>query len=166
MTDDRHHPVTVRHTLRPGDLGHLTAIHGILYAEEYGFDHTFEAYVAATLAEFGQGARPERDRLWIAERDGHIVGSIGIVGREAGAAQLRWLLVHPTGRGQGLGRRLVRDALTFCGDAGYDSVYLWTVRTLTAAARLYQTAGFRKTEERAQTQWGTTVTEERYDLKL
>src|SRR3712207_6069084 len=91
--------LTIRHDLRPGDLGRVTELHGVLYAAEYGFDRGFEAYVAETLGEFGRAARPGRDRLWLAELDGRLVGSIGIVGREGGAAQLRWVLLHPDARG-------------------------------------------------------------------
>jgi GNAT superfamily N-acetyltransferase len=159
--------VTVRHDLRPGDMGRVIALHGVLYAEEYGFDHGFEAYVAETVAEFGHLARPDRDRLWLAERDGRLVGSIAIVGREHGAAQLRWFLVGPEARGHGLGRRLVGEALAFCRTAGYRSVYLWTVTGLDAAARLYLAAGFRKTETKPPaTLWGVSLAEERYDLEL
>lgn len=156
----------IRHGLRPGDLGRVTEQHGVLYAREYGFDHTFEAYVAESLAEFGKAAQSHRDRLWIAEADGRLVGSIGIVGREDSAAQLRWLLVTPEARGAGLGRQLVGDALDFCRGAGCTSVYLWTVSLLTAAARLYVAAGFRLTEEHERSMWGTSVTEQRYDLTL
>ena len=159
--------VTVRHDLRPGDMGRVVALHGMLYAEEFGFDHGFEAYVAETVAEFGRLARPGLDRLWVAERAGQQVGSIAIVGREAGAAQLRWFLVHPDVRGSGLGRRLVDAALTFCRTAGYRSVYLWTVSGLDAAARLYVAAGFRKTETKPPALlWGVQLSEERYDLDL
>jgi GNAT superfamily N-acetyltransferase len=159
--------VTVRHDLRPGDMGQVIALHGVLYAEEFGFDRGFEAYVAETMAEFGRLARPGLDRLWIAERDGRQVGSIAIVGREDGAAQLRWFLVHPDTRGSGLGRRLVADALAFCRAAGYRSVYLWTVNGLDAAARLYVAAGFRKTETKPPALlWGVSLSEERYDLGL
>ena len=167
MTIDAGRRVTVRYDLRSGDLGRVTELHGVLYAEEYGFDFGFEAYVAETLGEFGRALRPGLDRLWLAELDGRLVGSIGIVGREGGAAQLRWVLVHPTGRGGGLGRRLLDAALTFCRAAGYRAVYLWTVSPLTAAAHLYTTAGFRKTETKSETSlWGVTLAEERYDLAL
>jgi GNAT superfamily N-acetyltransferase len=160
-------PVTIRHDLRPGDLGRVTTMHGVLYAEEYGWDHTFEAYVAETLAEFGRALRPGQDRLWLAELDGQLIGSIGIVGRESGLAQLRWFLVHPDARGRGLGQRLVNDALAFCRTAGYRAVFLWTEARLTAAARRYMAAGFRMTDEREpQAMWGTTIVEQRYDLTL
>lgn len=158
--------VTVRHDLRPGDLGRVTAQHGVLYAAEYGFDHTFEAYVAESLAELGKAAPSSRDRLWIAESDGRLVGSIGIVGREEQTAQLRWLLVAPEARGAGLGRRLVGEALAFCRAIGCGSVYLWTVSALVDAARIYVEAGFQVTEEYAHEMWGATVTEQRYDLVL
>lgn len=167
MTSGVDQRVTVRYDLRPGDFGHVTAMHGVLYAKEYGWDHTFEAYVAETLAEFGRAPRPGRDRLWLAECDGRLVGSIGIIGREDGAAQLRWFLVHPDVRGHGLGQRLVNEALAFCREAGYASVFLWTEARLTAAARRYMAAGFRKTEEKPpQAMWGTTIVEQRYDLTL
>jgi GNAT superfamily N-acetyltransferase len=148
-------------------MGRVIALHGVLYAEEYGLDHGFEAYVAETIAEFGKLARPGLDRLWVAEREGQLVGSIAIVGREEGAAQLRWFLVHPDARGCGLGSGLIQEALTFCRAAGYRSVYLWTVNGLDAAARLYVAAGFRKTETKPRVMlWGADLAEERYDLDL
>ena len=159
--------VTVRHDLRPGDLGRVTALHGERYAAEFGFDHGFEAYVAETLAEFGKQYRPGRDRLWLAEQGERLVGSVAILGREQDAAQLRWFLVHPGARGRGLGRRLLDESLAFCRAAGYCSVYLWTVDVCADAARLYLAAGFRKTEALPPAAlWGATLSEERYDLAL
>jgi GNAT superfamily N-acetyltransferase len=158
--------IVVRCGWRPGDLGRVTALHGEVYAEEYGFDYRFEAYVAETLGEFGRLMRPGRDRLWLAEMDGRLVGSIGIVGREEGVAQLRWLLIAREARGRGVGRRLLGEALAFCREAGYRSIYLWTVSQLTTAARLYLEAGFRKTEELPPADWGAPVVEERHELVL
>src|SRR5215218_2427992 len=94
----------LRHDLCPGDIGQIVALHGQLYAEEYGFGLQFEAYAAETLAEFGKPERTARDRLWVAEIDGRLVGSIGIIGRGGNAAQLRCLLIAPEARGIGLGR--------------------------------------------------------------
>jgi GNAT superfamily N-acetyltransferase len=157
---------TIRHHLQPGDVGYLIYLHGILYAKEYGFDHTFEAYVAAPLAEFIQSPDQERQRLWIAEMDGNIVGTIAIVGVSEREAQLRWLIVHPDSRGLGLGRALVEKAVDFCKDRGYKSIILWTVSALAVAKRLYESVGFVKTEEKTHELWGTIVIEERYDLYL
>jgi GNAT superfamily N-acetyltransferase len=167
MTVDVGNGVTVRHDLRPGDMGRVIALHGVLYAEEFGWDHGMEAYLAETMAEFGRLARPGQDRLWVAERDGELVGSIGIIGRENGESQLRWFLVHPSTRGSCLGRHLIGEALAFCRAAGSHTVYLWTVAGLDAAARLYLAAGFRKTEIKPPAHlFSKMLTEERYDLTL
>ena len=159
--------VTIRHDVRPGDLGRVIELHGALYAAEHGFDHTFEAYVAETVGEFGRTLEPGLDRLWLAERDGSLVGSIAIARREGGQAQLRWFLLHPDARGLGLGRRLLDDALAFSRAAGHRSIFLWTVDPLATAARLYASVGFRRTETRPRAPlWGSNLAEERYDLTL
>jgi GNAT superfamily N-acetyltransferase len=159
--------VTIRHDLRPGDLGRVIELHAVVYATEFGFDHTFEAYVAETIGQFGRRLQTGLDRLWLAELDGRLVGSIAIARREGGEAQLRWFLLHPDARGHGLGRRLVEDAVTFCRDASYRSIFLWTVHPLTVAARLYASVGFHRVEARPPAPlWGTVLSEERYDFTL
>ena len=157
--------VSIRHDLRPGDVGYVTYLHGTLYAPEQGWDHTFDAYVAIPLAEFAKSKSP-RERIWIVEKEGRIIGSAAIVKFSEKEAQLRWLLLHPEVRGRGLGRRLVEDALDFCRDIGYSSVFLWTVNTLPIAAQLYQSVGFKQTDELTHELWGSTVTEVRYELAL
>lgn len=157
--------VVLRTDLRPGDLGEIVRMHGKIYAREYGFDATFEAYVAGPMAEFVCAASP-RDRLWIAESAGRIVGSVAIVSASADEAQLRWFLVAPQVRGQGLGKRLLGEAVEFCRQAGYRSIFLWTVSALSAAAHLYQAAGFRRVEQAPRHLWGADVVEEKYVLDL
>ena len=103
-------PATIRTDLQPGDIGYVVFLHGVLYAAENQLDHTFEGYVAAGLGEFARTFDAQNDRLWIAEIEKQIVGTIAIVGprsEPANAAQLRWFLVHPRARGGGLGTRLV-----------------------------------------------------------
>jgi ribosomal protein S18 acetylase RimI-like enzyme len=155
----------LRHDVRPGDLGAVVGLHGTVYAREHGFDVTFEAYVAGPLAEFVRRGT-DRDRLWVAERGGRLIGCVAIVGTSEAEAQLRWFLVDPSARGLGLGKALLREALAFCRERGYRSVFLWTVSALTAAAHLYRSAGFRKVEERPGTLWGVEVVEEKYALAL
>jgi N-acetylglutamate synthase-like GNAT family acetyltransferase len=157
--------VTLRTGLRPGDIGYVIYLHGIVYAREYGFDHTFEAYVAGPLSEFARSASA-RQRLWIAEREGRIVGCIAIVTSSPLVAQLRWFLVDPSSRGLGVGKRLLSEAVAFCQGCGYRSIILWTVSALVAAARLYCSVGFKKVEEKPGEKWGVHVTEEMYELTL
>src|SRR5262245_14452302 len=127
---------SVRHDLRPGDLGSIVHFHGTVYAREHGFDPTFSAYVAGPLAYFVR-ASSARERLWIAERAGRLAGCIAIVAASEHEAQLRWFLVDPSARGRGLGQWLIDEAIAFCRKQRYDSVFLWTVSALTAAAHLY-----------------------------
>jgi len=156
----------IRHHLKPGDIGYLTYLHGIYYAKEYGYDQTFEAYVANGLAEFVQNFSPEKDRIWLAEINNQIIGSIAIVSASRREAQLRWFLVHPDYRGLGLGRELMKKALLFCKEHNYKTIFLWTTSELNVARHLYISAGFRKTEETTHEIWGKKITEERYDLNL
>ena len=157
---------TIRHYLKPGDIGYLTHLHGILYAKEYGYDITFEAYVAKGLAESVQSFSLDKDRIWLAETNNQIIGSIAIVGHSKLEAQLRWFLVHPNHRGLGLGRELIKAALLFCKEHKYKTIFLWTTSELNVARHLYLSAGFRKTEEKTHQIWGKTITEERYELKF
>jgi ribosomal protein S18 acetylase RimI-like enzyme len=164
-SDPERSELALRSELLPGDLGRVVALHGELYAREHGFDLGFEAYVAGTLAEFALRAG-RRERLWLAESAGEIVGCVAIVESSPDAAQLRWFLVAPEARGRGLGQRLLGEALAFARAAGYASIMLLTVSALTVAARLYRAAGFERTESRALRAWGRDVVEERYELRL
>jgi GNAT superfamily N-acetyltransferase len=148
-------------------MGRVIALHGELYTTEFGYSHEFEAYVAESFAEFGKRYDPAHDRLWVAELGDQLVGSVGILAREDGSAQLRWFLVHPVARGRGLGRILLAHALGFCMLTGRRSVYLWTVTGLEASARMYASVGFQLTEQLAFTDlWGLRLAEQRYDLEL
>jgi N-acetylglutamate synthase-like GNAT family acetyltransferase len=157
--------ITIRHNFKPGDVGYLTYLHGVLYAQEYGWDHTFEAYVACPLSEFAKSSN-ERERIWIVETNEVIVGSVAIVEASNTEAQLRWLLLQPDLRGQGIGRYLVNDTIHFCREMGYSSIYLWTVSLLTAATSLYKSLGFQITQEKTHPIWRAVLTEQRYNLEL
>jgi len=163
---DPENGVTVRTGLKPGDVGYITYLHGVVYDEEYGLDTTFEPYVAKPLAEFVLSQGNPRQRIWVAERDGVVCGGAAVVEHSREEAQLRWLLLSRDARGTGLGRRLVEWTLGFCREQGYRSVFLWTFSELEAAAHLYRSHGFTLTEEKTHTIWGRELTEQRYDLTI
>ncbi len=154
----------MRHSLRPGDIGYLISLHGIAYSREYGYDETFEAYVARGIADFVQSFKPKKESIWIAEVNKGIVGSIAIVERSEDRAQLRWFFVEPAYRERGIGRKLLLEALHFSKRHKYKSIFLWTTSELDAARHLYTAFGFRKTSEKTHKIWGRMVKEERYDL--
>ena len=158
--------ITIRTGLKPGDLGYITHLHGRIYHEEYGFDTTFEPYVARPMSDFSLAQDKSRQRIWIVEMDDEIVGCIAIVDAGGNEAQLRWLLLTKETRGKGVGKRLMREAVDFCHEMGYDNIFLWTIDALHVAAVLYLKNGFKVTEEKRHLMWGIDVNEQRYDLRL
>ena len=156
----------LRHSVKPGDIGQLTYLHGTIYAREYQYDTTFEAYVASGIADFIQSFKHGKDRIWLAEVNHELVGSIAIVGRSQRQAQLRWFFVHPHYRGHGIGRKLIAKAIQFSKRAGYKTVYLWTTSQLETARHLYLDSGFKKTEEKEHRIWGQKIREEKYRLQV
>jgi DNA-binding MarR family transcriptional regulator/predicted GNAT family acetyltransferase len=182
---DQHRAVAAMHTLqrllgedgaapapyalrphRPGDIGWIVHRHGALYAQEYGFDETFEGFVAEIAAGFVKSFDPKRERCWIAEKDGEIVGSVLLVGRDGNTARLQLLYVEPKARGLGIGRRFVDEAIRFARAAGYGRVSVWTNDVQRAARRVYGDAGFERVGAQPRRSFGQDLVEEVWEFAL
>lgn len=152
----------------PGAIGRIVELHGTYYATHWGFGAFFEARMARELADFVSRYDASRDGLWTASVDGRIEGAIAIDGTRVddGGAHLRWFILDEGQRGRGTGRRLLHEAVAFCGRRGHRRVTLWTFSGLDAARRLYEQAGFVLSEERRGAQWGVEVTEQRFEMRL
>jgi DNA-binding MarR family transcriptional regulator/GNAT superfamily N-acetyltransferase len=147
-------PAYILRPRQPGDMGWVVYRHGVLYAQEYRYDEHFEALVADIVAKFIQNFDPRRERCWIAERDGEIIGSVFLVKHSKTVAKLRLLLVEPTARGLGIGKRLVEECMRFARQAGYRKITLWTQSSLRAARGIYEKAGFRLVGQKRHDSWG------------
>jgi DNA-binding MarR family transcriptional regulator/GNAT superfamily N-acetyltransferase len=151
---------------RPGDMGWIVQRHGSVYAEEFGFDETFEALVAEIAAGFIRHYDPRLERCWMAERNGEAVGGVLLVKHSNTVAKLRLLLVDPSARGLGIGPRLVKEAVGFARHAGYRKVTLWTQNILRAARSIYGAAGFRLVREEPHRSFGHDLVGEVWELRF
>jgi len=150
----------------PGDIGWVTERHGALYAQEYGFDHRFEALVAQVAGTYLAQNDPARERCWIAEHNGVRVGSVFLMRKSDDVGKLRLLLVEPSARGLGIGRRLVEECITFARRTGYRQVTLWTNDVLLAARGIYRAAGFRLVASAPHSDFGPPMVGEDWELDL
>ena len=150
----------------PGDLGLVVQQQALLYSREYGWDWNFEALLAEIVARFAREFIPGKERCWIAERDGVMVGSVFVVRQDDETAKLRMLYVDAAARGLGLGRRLVDECLEFARAAGYRRMVLWTNAGLDAARRIYEAVGFQLLEEERHHSFGKDLVGQNWGLDL
>lgn len=150
----------------PGIIGRVSELHAKYYAANWRFGHFFEAKVATELSSFIIHYNPLKDRIWSVSMDGRIEGSITIDGTSENnnVAHLRWFIMSDKLRGKGAGNDLMALAMSFCKDAAFEKVYLWTFQGLAPARCLYEKFGFKLVEEFPGEQWGKTVIEQRFEL--
>lgn len=153
---------------RPGDMGWIVHRQAVLYAQEYGWDETYEALISHIVADFVERFDPKRERCWIAERNGEIVGSVFLIKHpeRAGVAQLRLLYVERGTRGLGIGRRLVRECTEFARQTGYKTITLWTNSVLTSARKIYQAEGYQLIAEKPHHSFGHDLVGQTWELEL
>lgn len=151
---------------RPGDIGWVISSQAKAYAEEYGWDISYEALVAEICAQFIRNYDPSREHCWIAEADGEPLGSIFLVKGSDAVAKLRLLLVEKKARGLGVGRALVEQCIRSAREKGYKEMTLWTQSILVAARGIYQAAGFRRVKEEPHHSFGVDLVGETWEMEL
>lgn len=167
LNDGTHSQTYILRQHEPGDMGWITYRHGVLYSLEYGWDEEFEAMVGRICSDFLSNYNPKRERCWIAEIGGEIVGSVFLAqSKETEIAKLRVLLVEPKARGLGLGTRLVEECIKFARRAGYQKITLWTYSALEEARCIYEKTGFQIVKEEKRHDFGCDLTGQSWELVL
>jgi DNA-binding MarR family transcriptional regulator/N-acetylglutamate synthase-like GNAT family acetyltransferase len=151
---------------QPGDIGWVIARHGELYAQEFQWDSSFEGLVAEIAGAFLRHFDEQRERCWIAERDGERLGCVFLIKQSKNVAKLRLLMVEPSARGLGIGARLVSECIAFARQSGYRNLTLWTNDILQAARRIYERAGFRLVKEEQHHSFGHDLVGQFWELNL
>lgn len=149
---------------QPGAIGRIAQMHGEYYGRHHDFGAFFEGKVAGGVAEFATRLSSPVNQIWLAMREGKIVGSVAIDGEDLGQQQahLRWFILDDSCRGTGIGRRLLSEAMAFCDSGQFSAVQLWTFKGLDAARKLYESFGFTLTREWQGDQWGKMMTEQQF----
>ncbi|HXB07940.1 MAG TPA: GNAT family N-acetyltransferase [Puia sp.] len=155
--------VAIRNGLLPGDLGYVAFLHGLVYSRECNYGLGFEGYVLKGLGEFALEYDPARDRVWVCEAGGRMVGFLLGMEREPAVAQLRYFILLPEYRGLGVGGQLMDQFMGWLRAGGYRRAYLWTTHEQETATALYLRHGFRLTEEKESAGFGKLLRERRYD---
>lgn len=158
-------PFYIRHH-EPGDMGWVISQHGLLYHQEYGWDGSFEAFVARICADFIDHYDPQKERCWIAEMDGEPVGSVFCIKASEDVAKLRMLIVTPKARRLGLGTHLVKECIRFARSSGYKKLILWTNDILVEARKIYEKNGFILVEEERHHSYGQDLVGQNWELLL
>jgi DNA-binding MarR family transcriptional regulator/GNAT superfamily N-acetyltransferase len=153
---------------RIGDLGWLTHRNGVLYNQQFGWDGGFEALVAGIYEEFYNLPETPPKNLWIAERNGKILGSVFVIPKDGSSetAKLRMLYVEPEARGLGIGTLLVKQVVSFAREKGYKRVWLWTQESLTSARKIYAAQQFEMIGSEPHMSFGKELISEYWQLEL
>lgn len=149
-----------------GDRDWIIQQHAHHYAENDGFDSSFKTLVTEIVDAFFADHDPTAERGWMAETDHRRLGCIFCVRLDAETAKLRLFFLHPEARGQGLGRAMLRQCMTFAKAQGYLGMRLWTHESHRAACALYKAEGWHLESEKPVVSFGQTLTEQQWGYRF
>jgi DNA-binding MarR family transcriptional regulator/GNAT superfamily N-acetyltransferase len=163
---ERARPSFLLRSHRVGDMGWVISRESIAYADEYGWDISYEALVAEICAQFIKNYDAPREHCWIAEADGRPLGSVFLVRASDELARLRLLLVEKEARGLGIGRALVEQCIRSAREKGYKRMTLWTQSILVAARQIYRDTGFTLVDSKPHRSFGHDLIGETWEREL
>jgi ribosomal protein S18 acetylase RimI-like enzyme len=114
--------------------------------EPYRREYTGPAYRDTVLDAESLRARMQQMTVFVAERDGGVIGTIAAGEVDGDDGHLRGMAVLPACEGTGAGRVVLQRALDALTVAGCRRVTLDTTEPLARARRFYERAGFARTQ--------------------
>lgn len=138
--------ITVR-PFEPRDADGVVAVILPIQREEFGFSITAEDQPdLAVIPDFYQTAK---GGFWVAEKDGKIVGTIGLkdIGNDQATLRKMFVATEARGREHSTAARLLERLFAHARDAGLNEIFLGTTEKFLAAHRFYEKHGFVRVEK-------------------
>jgi len=149
-----------------GDLHWLAARHQDLFSREEGFDDSYGPMITSILQDFFGSHDPHCERGWIAVKGQMRIGSIFCLKESEGIARVRLFLLTPEARGQGLGKKLLRECMGFARQAGYREMVLWTHESQRSSGALYSAFGWQLVKTAPVFSFGVNLNEQTWRVML
>jgi len=156
----------IRTIINEEDAKYIVDAHWRTYTEEYQYDRSFIEFFTNPILPYYKNLDLGKENMWILEIDGKPKGTISIMKIDENTAQLRWFLIEPEARNSGYGKKLIQQAIQFCKDNDYKTIFLWTNSILTTARKIYERNGFKLTKSRDRILSNREMKEEKFVLIL
>jgi GNAT superfamily N-acetyltransferase len=144
--------------IRPVDPEEASLVATVLYKSfaEYESFYTPEGFSATTPNADHILHRMSEGPVWAAYRGAEMLGTVAAV-IKGESLYMRGMAVAPSARGLGVGTRLLFQVEKWARQQGCVRMFLNTTPFLSAAIRLYEGSGFRRTGEGPHDLFGTPL---------
>ncbi|PYX93042.1 MAG: hypothetical protein DMG71_16285 [Acidobacteria bacterium] len=144
--------------IRPAVASDAASIAALLHQSfiEFQSSYTPAGFAATTPTSDQIQLRMKEGPVWVALHNEAIVGTVSVVPKEKGL-YIRGMAVVPSARGLGVGKALLVYVERAAAAEGYQRLFLSTTPFLSAAIRLYENFGFRRSKEAPPDLFGTPL---------
>ena len=132
--------------LKPGDLGGLIQLYGLIIHQQFGSAKPFEYEFAKILTNFAIEKEP-REKIWLLEQEGQIRGSILVVWSSEEKAEIKYFFLHYDQQGREFEYQLLRGALEFAKSLGCKRIITAPKLLGIGEVNIFDEFGFKKLEK-------------------
>ena len=136
----------IRDKLKPGDLGGLIRLYGLIIHQKFGAAEPFEYEFAKILTNFALGKEP-REKIRVLEQEGQIRGSILVLWSSGENAEIKYFFLHYDQRGREFEYQLLRSALEFGKSLSCKSIITTPKQLGIGDVNIFDEFGFKKLEK-------------------